>query len=60
MLEHPAEIIISNAFINYLKNEVSKAVIAQTRAAIISIKCVESHQAKKNLFMAQEQMQRLT
>lgn len=39
---------------------VSKAVIAQTRAAIISIKCVESHKAKKNLFMAQEQMQRLT
>ena len=60
MLEHPVEGKISNAITDGFKNEVGKAVIAQTRAAIISIKCVEAHQAKKNLCMAQEQMQRLT
>lgn len=59
MLEHPAEKIISNGFTDDFKNEVSKAVIAQTRAAIISMKCAKAHTAKKNLCMAQEQMQRL-
>lgn len=60
MLEHPVEGKFSNGITDGFKNEVGKAVIAQTRPAIISIKCVEAHQAKKNLCMAQEQMQRLT
>lgn len=60
MLEHPVEGLIFNGITDGLKSEVGKAVIAQTRAAIISIKCVEAHQAKKILCMAQEQMQRLT
>lgn len=59
MLEHPAEGKISNGIIDGFKSEVGKAVVAQTRAAIISIKCMEAHQANKNTCMAQEQMQRL-
>lgn len=51
MLEHPVEAIISNGITGGFKSEVGKAAIAQTRAAIISIKCVKAHQAKKNLCM---------
>lgn len=47
MLEHPAEGITSNGIADGFKSEVGKAVIAQTRAAIICMKCVEAHQAKK-------------
>lgn len=60
MSEHSVDGIISNRITDDFKSEMGKAMIAQTGAAIISIKCVEAHQAKKNLCMAQEQMQRLT
>lgn len=60
MLKHFVEGIICNGITDGFKSEETKAVIARTRAAIISIKCMEAHQTKKNLCMAQEKMQSLT
>lgn len=60
MLEHLVEGIICNGITVGFKSEEGKAVIAHTRAAIISIKCMEAHQEKKDLCVAEEEMQRLT
>lgn len=60
VLKHPAEANSSDGITDGFKNEVGKALLAQTGAAIISIKCVQAHQAEANLCMAQQQMQRLT
>lgn len=49
MLEHLVERIICNGITVGFESEEGKAVIAHTRAAIISIKCMEAHQAERSV-----------